>query len=61
MAVEAAAAGLLPDVVRVPQTGMYVGASDVPAPAVEHLYGRVGELAGEVVYQYRGCRPSAAS
>lgn len=54
MAVETTAEGLLPDMIKVPQTGMHVGTSDVPAPLVEHLYARVDGLADEVIYQYRG-------
>ncbi|WP_406040658.1 hypothetical protein OG799_32105 [Micromonospora sp. NBC_00898] len=56
MTVETTGEKLLPDVVKLPQTGIYVGASDVPVPAVEHLYVRVDGPVDEVIYGYRGSR-----
>jgi hypothetical protein len=43
--VEVAADGGLPVVVMVPQMGVYVGSSDVPAPSVERRYVLVAGLA----------------
>lgn len=53
MAVELTASGDIPQVVRLPQAGVYVGDSDVPAPVVEHIYLRVEGIEGQVSYQYR--------
>jgi len=53
MAVEATADGRLPDVVRFIQSGIYVGASDMLASPVEHIYVRAHNLR-ELVYQYHG-------
>lgn len=53
MAVELTADGEIPEVVRLPQTGVYVGVSDVPAPVVEHIYVRVQDIEGQVSYQYQ--------
>jgi hypothetical protein len=52
MAIETTFDGQLPDEVRLPQSAVYVGSSDVPAPAVEHLYVRAEDIAGWVTYQY---------
>ncbi|RNM00999.1 hypothetical protein EFE23_03715 [Micromonospora solifontis] len=53
MPVEVAADGSPPAVVKLPQTGLYVGAGDVAAPAVEHVYLHAGRLDGTEVYQYQ--------
>lgn len=53
MAVEITADGEIPEVVRLPQTGVYVGVSDVPAPVIEHIYVRVEDVEGQVSYQYQ--------
>ncbi|MET7970905.1 hypothetical protein [Micromonospora sp. NPDC005305] len=53
MPVEVAADGSPPAVVKLPQTGSYVGASDVAAPAVEHVYDLVDRIDDVEVYQYR--------
>lgn len=52
MAVKRRADGELPEVVRLPQTGVYVGVSDVPAAVVEHSYVRVEDIECQVSYQY---------
>lgn len=52
--VEVAADGGLPAVVILPQTGVYVGTGDVPAPAVEHRYVLVANSSLEVIYRYDG-------
>lgn len=54
MAVETMASEQLPESVRLPETGVYVGTSDIPAPPVEHLYVRANGPDGELIYQY--CR-----
>ncbi len=36
------------------QTGVYVGSSDVPAPAVEHRYVLAADSSLEVIYRYDG-------
>lgn len=53
MPVEVTAEGSPPAVVRLPQTGFYVGASDVGATAVEHVYVLTDRLDDTEVYQYR--------
>jgi hypothetical protein len=35
-------------------TGLYIGVSDNPDAAVEHVYVRVDDLDDDVVYRYRG-------
>lgn len=52
--VEVAADGGLPPVVMLPQTGVYVGSGDVPAPAVEHRYVLAADASLEVIYRYAG-------
>lgn len=52
MTVELTADGEVPHLLRLPQSGVYVGASDVAAPAVEHLYVRSSDIDGQVAYQY---------
>mgnify|MGYP001176594798 CR=1 FL=1 len=53
MAVETTASGELPGVVRVPQAAdVYIGTSDSPAPAIEHVYVRIEDLGGLVIYQH---------
>ncbi|WP_431728059.1 hypothetical protein [Verrucosispora sp. TAA-831] len=54
MPVETTAAGTLPAVVRMPQAGMYVGASESAAPVVEHLYAQSDRWDGVQVYSYQG-------
>lgn len=54
LAVETTAEGEMPEMVRLPEAGVYVGASDVPAPVVEHIYKRSDDLDGQVVYRYVG-------
>ncbi len=53
MPVEVAADGSPPAVVELPQTGFYIGASDVAAPAVEHVYFLADRLDDTEVYQYQ--------
>ncbi|MFR9780803.1 hypothetical protein ACL02O_32790 [Micromonospora sp. MS34] len=53
MPVEVSADGNPPAVVKLPQTGFYVGPIDSPAPAVEHLYVLTDKLDDSEVYQYR--------
>ncbi|MET8352671.1 hypothetical protein [Micromonospora sp. NPDC005206] len=53
MPVEVTADGSPPTVVKLPQTGFYVGTSNVPAPAVEHVYVLTGSFDDVEVYQYR--------
>ncbi|MBM0230360.1 hypothetical protein [Micromonospora sp. ATA51] len=50
---EVTADGSPPAVAKLPQTGVYVGASDVAAPAVEQVYVLAGRLDDTEVYQYR--------
>ncbi|MFI2651793.1 hypothetical protein [Micromonospora fulviviridis] len=53
MPVEVAADGSPPAVVKLLQTGSYVGASDVAAPAVEHVYVFVDRIEDVEVYQHQ--------
>ncbi|MEV5768635.1 hypothetical protein AB0L34_29275 [Micromonospora sp. NPDC052213] len=53
MPVEVAADGSPPAVVKLPQTGFYVGASDAAAPVVEHAYVLAGRVDDTDVYQYQ--------
>ncbi|MBM0228802.1 MULTISPECIES: hypothetical protein [Micromonospora] len=53
MPVEVTADGSPPAVVKLPQTGFYVGASHLAAPAVEHVYVLADRLDDTEVYQYR--------
>ncbi|MEV7267792.1 hypothetical protein AB0N38_29945 [Micromonospora aurantiaca] len=59
MPVEVSGDGNPPAVVKLPQTGFYVGTSDVPAPAVEHVYVLAERLDDVEVYQYRQPAPEA--
>lgn len=52
MPVEMAANGSPPAVVRLPQTDFYLGASDVPTPAVEHVYILADRIDDLEVYRY---------
>ncbi|WP_262285942.1 hypothetical protein [Micromonospora sp. MA102] len=45
--------------VKLPQTGFYLGASDVPAPPVEHVYVLADRVDDTEVYQYRQPAPEA--
>ncbi|WP_223165727.1 hypothetical protein [Micromonospora maris] len=54
MPVETTAAGVLPAVVRMPQAGMYVGASESAAPVLEHLYAQSDRWDDVQVYSYQG-------
>jgi hypothetical protein len=51
--VEVTADGSPPAVVKLPQTGVHVGASNLAAPAVEHIYVLADKLDDAEVYQYR--------
>ncbi|SBV30926.1 hypothetical protein GA0070620_6533 [Micromonospora krabiensis] len=53
MPVEVTPHGSPPMMVKLPQTGFYLGAKDVPAPAMEHVYALADKLDGFDVYQYR--------
>ena len=53
MPVEVAADGSSPAVVKLSQTDSYVGASDVAAPALEHVYALVDRFDDVEVYQYQ--------
>jgi hypothetical protein len=53
MPVEVASDGSPPAVVKLPQTGSYVGAADVATPAVEHVYLHAGRHDDIEVYQYQ--------
>ncbi|WP_433288452.1 hypothetical protein [Micromonospora sp. CA-244673] len=53
MPVEVNADGNPPAVVKLPQAGSYVGASDVAAPAVEHVYVLVDRFDDVEVYQHQ--------
>ncbi|SCG34146.1 hypothetical protein GA0070613_6473 [Micromonospora inositola] len=53
MPVETTADGNPPTVVKLPQTGFYLGASDVAAPAVEHVYVLADSRDDIEVYQYQ--------
>ena len=39
--------------IKLPQTGVYLGANDVPAPVAEHVYVLNDRLDGVAVYQYQ--------
>lgn len=54
MAVETTADGRLPALVKVLQTGVYVGRSDTGVPDEEQLYLRVDRSDDQVVYRYKG-------
>ncbi|MEU9828565.1 hypothetical protein [Micromonospora chersina] len=53
MPVEVAADRSPPTVVKLPQVGVYVGAGDVTARAVHHVYVLGDRLDDVEVYQYR--------
>lgn len=53
MPVEVAADGSPPSVVTLPQTGYYMGASEVPAPALEHVYVLADRIDDLEVYRYK--------
>jgi hypothetical protein len=53
MAVEMTAEGSLPEVVMLPQTGLYVDVDSVPTAAVEHVYVLAEWMDDVEVYQYR--------
>lgn len=55
LAVELTADGQIPQAVRLPQIGVYVGSADLPAAPSEHLYMRTTDVGEQVVYQYAGC------
>ncbi|WBB93355.1 hypothetical protein [Verrucosispora sp. WMMC514] len=54
MLVETTAAGILPAVVRMPQAGLYVGASECAMPVVAHLYAQSERWDDVQVYSYQG-------
>lgn len=51
--VEVTTDGSPPAVVKLPQAGFYLGAGDIAAPAVEHVYVLTDRLDDIEVYQYR--------
>lgn len=53
MPVEAGKDGSPPAVVELLQTGLYVGANDIAAPTVEHVYVLADRVDNIEVYQYR--------
>lgn len=53
MPVEVTADCSPPTAVKLPQTGFQVGAQDVPAPAVEHVYVLADALDDTHIYRYR--------
>ncbi|MEU1964376.1 hypothetical protein ABZ541_04900 [Micromonospora sediminicola] len=59
MPVEVTADGRPPAVIKLPQTGFYVGPNDLPAPAVEHVYVLADRFGDVEVYQYRQPAPEA--
>ncbi|MFG3579022.1 hypothetical protein [Micromonospora chersina] len=59
MAVEVATDGRPPTVVMLPQTGFYIGANDVEAPTVEHIYILGDKFDDTEVYQYQRPTPVA--
>jgi hypothetical protein len=52
MAVETGPDGRLPEVVRLPQTGVFVGVADEPAPTVVHVYPKAEPVDDWPVYRY---------
>jgi hypothetical protein len=58
MPVEVPADGRPPEVIDLPQSGFYVGSSDVPAPPVIHRYVLADADADPVEYRYSGYVPS---
>ncbi len=52
MAVEVTVYGSLPEAVRLPQTGQYVGSADLLAPAVDHVYVLTDRLDDMGIYRY---------
>ena len=57
MAVEISVGDGLPDVVRLPESGVYVGTGDQSAPTVEHIYVRADGPDGDLIYKYRQSAP----
>ena len=57
MAVETIAGEGLPDVVRLPESGVYVGTGDRSAPTVEHIYVRADGPDEDLIYEYRQSGP----
>ncbi|MFG1660681.1 hypothetical protein ACGFIY_29505 [Micromonospora chersina] len=53
MPVEVTTEGSPPAVVKLPQTGFYVGTGDVAAPSVEHVYVLADRVDDTEVYQYQ--------
>jgi hypothetical protein len=43
----------LPELVILPQTGVFVGAADEPSPTVEHRDRRHVDIDGQPVYRYQ--------
>ncbi|MFI7283442.1 hypothetical protein ACIBOV_24585 [Micromonospora chersina] len=60
MPVEVSADGSPPAAVKLPQTGFYLGTSNIPAPAAEHVYVLADRLDGVEVYQYQQPASEAA-
>lgn len=60
MAVETTVGGQLPEVVTLPEIGVYVGSADVPAPTVKHLYVRADGPDRDPRYEYRQSSPGTS-
>ncbi|MFG1833605.1 hypothetical protein [Micromonospora chersina] len=52
MTVETDVYGALPEIVCLPEVGVYIGANDDPAPKVEHRYRLTRDGDSNVTYQY---------
>jgi hypothetical protein len=52
--------GGLPTTVVLPQTGVFIGADDDPAPRIDHVYRRADDL-DPPIYCYESSRPATAS
>lgn len=59
MPIETTVDGQLPMVVVLPQTGVYVGNSDEPAPAAEYRYVLVDDYSADLTYRYDGSTETA--
>jgi len=56
--VETDVTGGLPTTVVLPQTGLFIGAGDQPAPRIDHVYRRTDDIDGQPVYRYESSPPA---
>jgi hypothetical protein len=59
--VETDVTGGLPTTVVLPQTGLFIGADDDPAPRIDHVYRHAEDIDGQPIYRYESSQPPAPS